>query len=51
MSNEIKNLASEESSNEEAQEKSTLGVFEIKTETSEEKPTDDRPTGCCGSCT
>ena len=51
MSNEINNPSSEENNNEETQEKSTLGDFEIKAETTEEKPKDSHPTGCCGSCT
>ena len=45
MSNEINNASSEENSNEETQEKSTPGNFEIKTETSEEKPKDEEDGG------
>ncbi|MCW8963818.1 MAG: hypothetical protein OQL16_08485 [Gammaproteobacteria bacterium] len=51
MSSEINNPSSKESSTEETQEKPTLGGFEIKAETTEEKPKDESPTGCCGSCT
>jgi len=50
MSNE-NNTSSEANSTEETQEKPTISGFEIKAETTEEKPKDESPTGCCGSCT
>jgi len=51
MSNEINSPSPEENSNEESHNKPTLGGIKIMAETTEEKPKNDSPSGCCGSCT